>query len=271
MIKKALVSLAVAGCLGTFVFGRDVVSYARTWGTSVRNAVKSEVPLEFQVQTAREMVEKIVPDIRDTMHVIAEQQVEVEHRGEEIATRTADLATQKEAILALNDHLDSGPDMYVTHRRSYSRDEVKRDLSARFERFKIAEETLKREQQILAAREKALEANQKKLDNMLVAKQDLEVKIEQLEARLQAIQAAETVSTLEIDQTQLARAKKLIRELDKQLDVREKLLDAEGQFAGLIPVETQEIVVSEDIKERVDAYFGRTVEEEPRALETNEL
>lgn len=271
MIKKALLGMAVALGLGTFVFGRDVMSYARTWGASVRDAVKQEVPLEFQVQTAREMVEKIVPDIRDTMHVIAEQQVEVEHRGEEIATRSTDLGKQKEAILALRDHLENGPEKYVTHRRAYSRDEVKRDLSARFERFKIAQETLQREEQILAARQKALEANQQKLDNMLVAKKDLEVKIEQLEARLQAIQAVETVSTLEIDQTQLARAKKLIRELDRQLDVREKLLDAEGQFAGLIPVDTQEIVVSEDIAERVDAYFGPDAVEESHELDRNEL
>jgi hypothetical protein len=47
----------------------------------------------------------------------------------------------------------------------------------------------------------------------------------------------------------------LIDELNKQLDVKEKLLDAEGKFAGLIPVEGQDDVSLEAISEDIDQYF----------------
>ena len=267
MIKKALIGTAITAILGTFVFGRDVFSYAKTWGTSVRDAVKAEVPIEFEVERARKMIEDLVPDMRNCMHVIAEQQVDIENLNESISQRATELAKQKEAILTLKTDVDSGDTKFVYASRTYTTDEVKRDLSQRFERFKVAEQTLKREQQILSAREKALAANQDNLEGMLVTKQDLEVQIEQLEARMKAVRAAETISTVEIDNSNLSRAKALIRQLNKQLDVKEKVLDAEGKFAGLIPVEMK-TDVPENIGQQVDAYFATNTEVKVVELDT---
>jgi chromosome segregation ATPase len=243
--------------LGAFVFGRDLVSYAKTAGESVRNAVKREVPLEFEVQRAREMVEELVPDIRQCMHVIAEQQVDVENLTEAIQNREASLQNQEEAILALRTDLGSGETSFVYAGHSYTTNEIRRDLSHRFERFKTAKNTLKGDRQILDARKKQLRANQEMLDNMLDEKQNMEVQIEQLEARLKSVQAAQITSTIEFDDSQLSRAKTLIRELNKQLDVRTKLMDAEGKFSGLIPVESAKVPVEVNIAKEIDDYFGR--------------
>lgn len=256
MIKKTVIGLGAAMVLGGLVFGRDVFSYVRTAGASVRNAVKSEVPLEFEVERAREMVENLVPDIRRCMHVIAEQQVDVENLGESMQQRQAAMAKQKDAILALKTDLESGEKEFVYAGRSYSESEVYRDLAHRFDRFRAAEEALKRDRMILQHREQALRANQEKLDKMLAAKQDLEVQIEQLESRLKTVQAQSVASSLEFDDSQLTRAKTLIRELNKQLDVKVKLLDAEGKFTGLIPVETSEVPVDSDVVQEIDDYFG---------------
>ena len=46
----------------------------------------------------------------------------------------------------------------------------------------------------------------------------------------------------------------MIPEWNKQLDTREKVLDPQGKFNGLIPVETEE-VVPENITEQIDDYF----------------
>ena len=256
MIKKTLIGTAVVGMLGAFVFGRDVFSYMRTAGASVRDAVKSEVPLDFEIQRARKMVEQLVPDIRRCMHSIAEQQVDVEYLSESIDRKSAGLVEQKQAILVLRTDLDRGENSYVIAGRTYSSADVKRDLQTRFGRYKVADESLERDRKILQAREKALGANQDQLDEMLVAKQDLEVQVEQLQARMKSVQAVETVSTLEIDKSQLARTKKLIRDLNKQLDVREKLLDAEGKFNGLIPVETEPAETG-DLTRKIDNYFDK--------------
>jgi hypothetical protein len=255
MLKKALIGTGIATALAVFVFGKDVFSYARTSASSVRDAVKSEVPIEFEIERARKVVENLMPDIRHCMHVTAEQQVDIEHLTADIARKEDELGRQKGQILALRTDLASGKETFQYASRKYTSDEVKRDLATRFERFKAAQEALARDKQILVAREKALQANQKKLDDMFVAKQNLEVQLEQLDAKLKTIQAAETVSELEIDDSQLSQAKTLIKQLNRELDVRQTKLDNEGKFTGLIPVDAADVVPS-NIGEQIDEYFG---------------
>ena len=108
MIKQAVYSVAALGALASFVFGRDVVSYARTWSSTVRQTVKREVPLDFEVARARESVEHLIPDIRNCMHVIAEQEVDVENLTAELSRKETDLTSQKEVILSRQTDLKSG-------------------------------------------------------------------------------------------------------------------------------------------------------------------
>jgi chromosome segregation ATPase len=142
--------------------------------------------------------------------------------------------------------------------RTYTVNQVEKDLAERFNRFKVAEETLHREQEILSAKQSALDANRRKLEGMLSARKDLEVEIERLEARHRSVQAAEAVSELEIDDSALQRARTLIADLNKELDVRERVLDSEGKFTGLIPVEAGSTETPADIADQVARYFGRT-------------
>lgn len=256
MLKKTLIGAAVMVALGTFVFGRDVFSYATTWGGTVRNAVKSEVPLEFEIERARTEVENLVPDIRDMMHVIASAQVDIDHKAKDVDRKTGALGSKKKAILALRNDLDTGQTEFVYAKHSYSADDVRKDLEKRFKLYKVAENSLESDAQILKAWQRTMTANQEKLDAMLTAKQDLEVQIEQLGARLRTVEAAEATATLDFDDSKLARAKKLILELNKQLDVRERQANLEGQVNGLIPIEDSSEPTESSITNRIDDYFG---------------
>jgi hypothetical protein len=257
MLKKVLIGVAAAAVLSTLVFGRDVISYVKTAGCSAREAIKSEVPIEFEIQRARDLVANLIPDIRKCMHVIAEEEVSVEHLNQEIAQAEANLGKQKEEILALRRHVDQGGSTYQYASRTYSSNEVKRDLALRFERFKTAEATVASKRQILNAREKSVVAAREKLEGMIASKRNLEVQIENLDARMKTIQAAQTATSVQLDDSQLARAKKLIGDLNKQLDVAQKMLDADGKFSGLIPVDTTP-VVPEDLSKQIDEYFERS-------------
>lgn len=262
MIKKALIGGVAAAGLGTFVFGTSALSYLQTGVREAREAVRAEVPLDFEIARARQEIEKIAPEIEQCMHVIAEQQYDIEQREADIARREADLAKQKEAILALRSDLDSGKQFVSYAGRSFSAEDVREDLARRFDRFKTAEETLKRDQQVVDARRTALAKNEEKLDNWLAVKKDLAVKVENLEARLAAVQASEAVSDLRIDDSQLARAKALIQDLDKKIGTRETMLSNEGRFTGEIPVELDREAkqATENVEEKVDAYFGQQAE-----------
>ncbi len=257
MLKKALIGTAVMASLAAFVFGRDAFSYVKTWGSTVREAVRAEVPLEFEIERARKMVEELVPDIRRCMHVIAEQQVDIEYLNEQIARRESNLESERRTILAMKEDLEQGGTQFVYAGRSYTEREVRADLAERFARYKSAQEALDRDRRMLEARKKALAANQDKLETMLAAREELEVQLAELESRLKTLEAAEAVSELAIDDSRLARARSLIHELNRQLDVKERLLDSEGRFAGLIPV-GPEAPAAEEIAREIDEYFELT-------------
>jgi len=168
---------------------------------------------------------------------VASQSVDVKDLERSIAAREASLAQQKEAILTLRKDLEAGHSTYTYRTVSYSRAEVEADLAHRFASFCTAEDCVRRDHQILTAQRDTLRANQRKLDTMLSRKQDLAVKIAQLEARLRQVQAAEAINSMQVDDSQLAQVEQLIRDVGHALDVRESMLETEGQVLGRIPVE----------------------------------
>ncbi len=263
MFKKLILGgLLVAG-LGTFVFGRNALSYIKTCGKEIRQSVKSQMPVEFEVKHAEQLVEDLVPEIRHAMHVIAEQQVELEALEKTVAHREKTIQKQKEAILALREKLEGDGTKYVIAGRSYSEKQVEKDLATRFRRFKLAEETLQREREILQARQASLQANEEHLATLISTKKDLEAQLAQLDARLRAIQAAEAASDVQhLDQSALNRAKSLIAELNTQLDIKERLLETNTQVTGSIPVE-RELEPEVNVTEKIDDYFKKELAERP--------
>ena len=256
LFKKVLLGAGIAAGLGAFVFGREATSYLRTGCRNVQSAVKAELPVEFEIERARTLVDQLVPDIRQCMHVIAEQQVDIEHMATALTRKESELGKQKDAILALRGDLSSGKTTFTYASHKYTTNDVKRDLATRFDRFKAAEELLTADRQILTAREQTLVANRDKLDSLMQAKIELEVKLEQLQARLHTVRAAEAVSHLAIDDSNLSHARKLIGDLNKQLDVKQRVLETEAKFVGMIPVEKAEPIAPANLAEQIDAYFS---------------
>jgi chromosome segregation ATPase len=256
MLKKLLIGGGSVALLGSLIFGRDVVNYAQTAWSATREAVKREVPLEFQIERARTSVKQLDPAIQHTLKVIAEQQVDLEQMNHQIHDRSADMSTAKEQLMTLKHDLESGKSTFRYASIDYTADDVRRDIRTRFERYKAAEAMLDRDQKIQKSRSVALYAHEKQLDQMLSQKKDLEAEVEQLEARLQTIRAQQSVSTPAIDESELSNVKRLISEVNKQLDVQEKLLDSNGKFGtGLIPVETKPAVEMGNVSAEIDAYF----------------
>lgn len=257
MVKKIVVSGLALTLVGFVVFGRDATSYFRAGVTSVRDTVRGGVPLEFEIQRARQEIGQLLPAIRQSVTLIAQEQVDVDRLVKSIAKREASLAEQEEAILSLSGDLKSGDLQFVYAGRKYSLKDVERDLAERFNRFQIAEDTLHRERALLQTKQTALEAHRQTLEGMLSQRKGLEVELERLEARHRTVQARQQLSNLAIDDSQLAKVQNLIATIEKRLDVEDAVLAAEGDLHGLIPVERSGVAESpEEIVDRVEAYFS---------------
>lgn len=261
MFKKlTLVGLGVL-LAGGVLFGNRLAPYARTaWG-KVRDSAQKSVPLNFQIDAARNQLERITPEIRDMVWKIAREKAEIKRLDREVSEMTAALAKRQEEILVLRDHLSSGDAVYVaTNGKSYTSTRVEEDLRHRFAMYRTAEQTRDKSSQILELRRKSLDAAMARLEQAQAQQRELEVQIENLTARQRMVEVAEAASTIHIDGSQLARTQKLIDEITSQIDAREEMLEMAPKYFGEIPVSADAAGAENagDIGEAIDAYFGRT-------------
>lgn len=254
MFKKLLIGTGVALGLGVLFFGRDTFSYLRTSAAAVRGAVRTSVPVEFEIQRARQMIRDLEPEVRRNMHAIAKDEVELKHLEERIARLEARLAKEKEDILRLKSDLASGQgkESFEYGGRKYTAAQVRQDLANRFERYKSGEAALAQWRKLQQTREQSVEANRQRLEGMLAARRQLEVEVERLEAQRQMLAAVETTSETVLDDSQLGRVKELIDDLRTRLEVSEKLLATEGTMQGEIPLHGP---AGDDILDEVERYF----------------
>lgn len=258
MIRKAIVTAAGASLLAVLFFGRDAVSYVSTSFGWMKDSVKSSVPVEFEIERARRMVKNLVPDIRRNMHVIAQEEVEIERLDKEIARTETTMGREKTELVKLKDDLKQDKPSYQYGGRTYTVAHVKVDLANRFERYKTHEATLASLRDIQSARRASLDAARQKLENMLVAKRQLEVDVEQLEAQYKMVEVAQTMCEHNIDDSQLGRVKELIGDIRARLKVAERLAQT-PMIDGEIPVSDSESEV-DTIVEQVTEYFDASQE-----------
>ncbi len=254
MIKKTLVMVAGATLLALLFFGRDAASYMSTSFGWMKDSVKSSVPVEFEIERARRMVKNLVPDIRKNMHVIAKEEVEIERLDKEIARTEGTMQRERAEIMKLKEDLAAAKPVYHYGGRTFTVSHVKADLANRFERYKTHDGTLGSLREIQMHRRTSLDAARQKLENMLAAKRQLEVDVEQLEAQFKMVQVAQTLSEHNIDDSQLGRVKELIGDIRTRLKVAERLANT-PIVDGEIPVSTAE-GDHEDILEEVTEYFN---------------
>jgi hypothetical protein len=253
MIKKAILASVATFVVAALFFGRDAMSYVTTSAGWVQDSVKDNVPIEFEIERARKMVKDLVPDIRANMHVIAKEEVSVAQLEKQISDAEEMLVQDRTNLMRLKNDLAGGDDVFQYAGRSYSSDQVKIDLANRFERFKTNDATLTSLREIHKARERGLEGARQKLEGMLASKRQLEVEVENLEARLKMVEAAQTTAEYNFDDSRLSRAKELVGDLRTRLEVSEKLVNSTGYFNDEIPLEE---TAPENIVDDVTQYFG---------------
>ncbi len=250
-VKAGLATLGIAAV----VFGTQAWSYIRTGVNNVQNAVQSEVPIAFELDRARNEVQQLLPEIRKSLHVVAEEQVDVEHLKLALDNKGAALAEQQQSLVTLTADLKSDRQHFVYAGSNYDRVELEKDLAERFSRFKIAEESLKKEREMLVMKTRALTIHRDTLEKMLSQKKTMELELDRLQARLRTVESRKQISSLSIDDSKLAQVKSMIGTIDKKLDVEDAVLDAEGNFSDLIPV-TKPAISTVDIVAAVEAHLG---------------
>lgn len=237
-IKRGAIATGGALLVGALVFGGDLMSYLKSGRNTMRAAVKDAVPTEFELQRAKDLVEDIIPEMQANVRLIATEEVEITQLRQDIAQSGKNIVAEREQITRLTGMLGDERASYTVGGREYPRQEVRQELSRRFERFKESEVVLSGKERLLKTREQSLRAAVQMLERTKGQKALLEDKIAGLEAQHRLVQAAAVGSKLQVDGTKLAQAEKLISQLKKRLDVSERVLAHEAVFTDPMPVDT---------------------------------
>jgi phage shock protein A len=251
MIKKSLfVGTAIVLLLGLLLGG----SHLRTVYNMAKDTVADNVPIQYELKRARQMIKDLDPEIRRNMELIAKQEVTVKQLSDQVDRVREQLVKSKGNIERLTEDLQRGPKSnFVYAGRSYSATQVREDLTRRFDRFKTQEATAEKLEKILHARLTALDAAREKLKEMHGAKRQLEVEVANLEARLELVQVAQTASEVNVDDSHLSRTRELVQSISTRIDVAEKLVNADTDVLDEIPLEDKERT---DIVEEVTRHFA---------------
>src|SRR5687768_10424350 len=86
-------------------YGGGAWSYFSTASRLVGDKVRSNVPLEFELERAKTMITGLIPDVRQNMLVIAQEEVGVDGLRKQIEESDAELATQREGLMSLREKL----------------------------------------------------------------------------------------------------------------------------------------------------------------------
>jgi len=252
MLKKMLVVTGGAMLLLALFFGRDAYSYVSTSVDWVRQSAKNSVPVEFEIERARKMIKDLTTPIKDAKVSITREVVAVKHLQDRLDKTDALLVKNLNDIQRLRHDLDQGTTTFVYAGRSYSETQVKSDLEKRFKIYKRKSDTADKLRQVVEARLRGIEASNEKLNSMVMAKRQLEVDVENLEARQKMVEVAKASSKLTFDDSDLARTQSLIDEIGVRISVSEELVNSETNFTGQIQLDDTN---TSNVLEEIDRYL----------------
>ncbi|HEX8525100.1 MAG TPA: hypothetical protein VF669_22805 [Tepidisphaeraceae bacterium] len=252
-IKVGVLSLATLGVAGGVLFGTDLASYMSSSARSVRSAVKDNVPMEFELRRARDLIDDIIPEMHANVRLIAQQEVEIENLRRDIEAGTRSIKEQNTQVQKLREALGTNNTSFTFAGINYTRDQVKEDLASRLENVKESQVVLSSKQRLLDNRSRALAAAMQALDRTRAQKSLLESQIAALEGQHKLIQASSIGSATPIDNSKLAQSERLISQIKKQLDVAERVLAHEAKFTHPITVDT---VSEKDVVSQADEYLA---------------
>ena len=232
MVKKGLIGAALGAGTLFLVFGTHAPSYVKTAFHKVKQNAKDAVPLPFDIDRAREEIAGLEPAIRENIEKLARAEVDVEHLDKEIAAIHTNMDTEKKALLTLRESLKTGEYRLAGHSRvAYTEDEVKADLSRRYDSYNNVKKILEAKESTVKAKQSEIVAFRKQLETMMAQKKTLTTKLDTIEAKLRQIEATQATNEFQLDDSALARAKETVTDLEKRLEVMARKAEMEGRYA----------------------------------------
>lgn len=253
MLRKLFMAGTTLALLSGLTIVTPVGSYARCAWNYVTDSAGDAIPLEWEIKRARQMITDLQPEIQNNARQIAREKIEVVKLERQLVQTDSRLAKAQDEIERLSSDLRDDSSSYTYGGKTYTSVQVKSDLSSRFKRFKTRQETSEKLGKMLAARQASLRSAGERMEAMLDARRQLEVEVENLQARLGALRVAQTSSELNLDDSALSRSRELLDEIATRIDVEEETMNVDVEYFGEIDLEEPS---DESLLDDVSAYLN---------------
>lgn len=264
-IKKTLLIGAVGVTAGSLLFGGELMSYAKSSLYAVQREAKESVPMSFELQRARDMLDEVLPELHQNIRRIAREEVDLEALSRSIVESEERVAQEEASLAQLRDALGTEQVVYRINNRSYDREDITRDLARRLTLLKEAKLVLEGKRRVEDSRHASLAAATTSLEQAQARKVQLEDRIESLAAQFRLVQATESASGLAVSDSKLSQTEALLADLQDRLNVAERTLAHEARFTAGISLAGP---TEAELLAEVDALLGnaKTVEIESTEL-----
>ncbi len=256
LLKKAAFGAALLG-VGTYLwFGTPAGSYGRTvYGETVR-WIYGQVPLDFQIARAKQLLKETDPAIKSTIKGIAEERVRIAKLEKEVVALNQQLSTETGSMLALKTELqrDGKLQRVNFNGRNWDRKVAEKELVRKFEFCKATTETVKLKEKVIAARQEGLIAAEQKHDKLQSLRKQFEAQIEQLETQYKQLQVKEMAQNIRIDDTKLTELKECLDSISDTMNVEEEF---SKMNASTMPTKEGDEVNFTDVISGIEKQFGK--------------
>ena len=237
-----------------FLFGSDLTGMIRTATRTVQKSARESVPVEFELERAKEKINDILPDLQSQVRMIAEEEVAIARLEKELIQDEHRLAENESKLSSLRDRMRTTEEFYVVSGREVNRKQMTDQLQSRFSHVKQAQLAHASKQRLLDKRKEGLNAALAMLDKMRTRQSELQLKVESLAAQHRLIKASQIESGTMIDGSQLSQADQLLDQLETRLAVAQKVLDYRSEVID-VPMADSKLVEA-DVLDAIDDYFA---------------
>jgi len=268
IVKWGVVGVVVVSTAGFILFGSNALNYASTAVGSVKDSVRGQIPIEFELKRAENLIQDIGPQIMQCKRDVALQEVQLDNL-------TADVARLERVVARAERKLKVGADMlaggegqssYELAGGVYSRERVEIDLERTFDAFRQNGSLLESKRALIERQTRAVAAARSKLDAVRAEEARLVGLVGQLKTQKAQVDALKASSRgFALDDSALGQAKEVLAQVKERLDVAQKMLADDMFFQDGIAMDAGP---TRDIITEIQHHFrgGEQVDVETAAL-----
>ncbi len=231
IIKWTAISTAALFGVGFFLFGTHMGSYISTVTGSVRESIRGQIPVEFELKRAEKLIREIDPEIQGCMRDLAQAEVDLDDlktsvtKLERIVARDQRKVQNGYELVAGNaDGNGRGEVRLASHR--YERRRFETELAHTFDSYTNNSAILKTKQALIERQSQAVSVAKQRLDVVRAQKVRLESMVTSLKVQKASLDALAAGSQrFDLDDSSLSKAKEVLANVKERLDVTQKMLE----------------------------------------------